>query len=213
MIETSVRARKTDATRARIAEAALDLFVSQGYGDTTIDQIAESAGVGRRTVFRHFTTKQAMLFDHLAVRRDFAVQQLQERPPFEPAIVSLHAVLREMCVQGYDHKLLEQIRTVLTIDRRLAAEELTLGVRAFEQNLVISLRHRSGNLHSDLQLQALTEMAERWFLTSIRAYFKHGDRSLVEYFDEVVGMCVRSCADDLSGALNVHAAIGPYLPS
>jgi AcrR family transcriptional regulator len=212
-METSVRARKTDATRARIAEAALDLFVSQGYGETTIDQIAESAGVGRRTVFRHFTTKQAMLFDHLAVRRDFAVQRLQERPPFEPPLVSLHAVLREMCVQGYDHKLLEQIRMVLTIDRRLATEELTLGLRAFEHNLVSSLRSRPGNRNSELELQALTEMSERWFLTAVRAYFKHGDRSLVEYFDEVVDACVRSCAAGLTGVLNSAVGVGPYLPS
>ena len=213
MAETSIRARKTTATRARIAEAALDLFVTQGYGETTIDQIAESAGVGRRTVFRHFTTKQAMLFDHLAVRRDFAVQRLHERPPSEPPIVSLHAVLREMCVQGYDRKLLEQIRTVLTIDQRLATEELSVGVKAFEHNLIASLRSRPGNSRSDLVLQALTEMTERWFLTAVRAYFKQGEYSLVEYFDEVVGACVQSCGEDLAGAIDLHAAGRPHLPS
>ena len=55
--------------------------MSRGYEETTIDQIAEAAGVNRRTVFRHFATKEAILFDHLAVKRDFAVRRLQERPP------------------------------------------------------------------------------------------------------------------------------------
>src|SRR5215469_10928955 len=117
--------------RARIAAAALELFVRQGYAETTIDQIAEAAGVGRRTIFRHFTTKAAMLFDHLAVRRDFAVHRLQQRPVSEPPLVSLYAVLRELCEQGYDRRLLGQIRAVLAIEPRFATEELSIGVRAF----------------------------------------------------------------------------------
>src|SRR6266702_4224961 len=85
--DTSIRDRKKEATRARIAETALQLFVSQGYTETTIDQIAVAAGVGRRTIFRHFATKEAILFDHLAVRRELAVQHLRERPPREAALV------------------------------------------------------------------------------------------------------------------------------
>ncbi len=73
MVETPIRDRKAQETRARITEAALELFVSRGYEGTTIDQIAEEAGVNRRTIFRHFGTKEAILFDHLAVKRDFAV--------------------------------------------------------------------------------------------------------------------------------------------
>ena len=78
--ETPIRDRKTQETRARITEAALGLFVTGGFEETTIDQIADMAGVNRRTVFRHFATKEAILFDHLAIKRDFAMRRLQERP-------------------------------------------------------------------------------------------------------------------------------------
>ena len=74
----------------------LQLFVSQGYVETTIDEIAAVAGVGRRTVFRYFPTKEAILFDHLVARRELAVQQLLDRPTGEPVLASLHAVLREL---------------------------------------------------------------------------------------------------------------------
>ena len=84
MSETPIRDRKREETRARIAETALQLFVSQGYTETTIDQIAAAAGVGRRTIFRHFATKETILFDHLIVRHELAVQYLRERPPGEP---------------------------------------------------------------------------------------------------------------------------------
>src|SRR5262249_3076982 len=149
-------------------KAALDLFLTQGYVETTIDQIAETAGVGRRTVFRHFETKEAMLFDHLAVRREFAIQRLQERPPSEPALVSLHAVLRELCEQGYDRPLLRQIRAVLAIEPRFAGEQLSVGVRAFENRLIATLESRLTGRHSSLELLALTAMAEGWFMTAVR---------------------------------------------
>jgi AcrR family transcriptional regulator len=184
--------------RSRIAEAALELFVTQGYAETTIDQIAQGAGVGRRTVFRHFSDKEAILFDHLAVRRDFALHRLQERPLSEPALVSLHAVLRELCEQGYDRQLLSQIRAVLAIEPRFATEQLSIGVRAFEDSLIATLQSRLSNRHSDVEVQALTEMAEGWFITAVRVFFKKGKRSLVEYFDEVVAACVQSSVQDLA---------------
>ena len=202
MAETSIRDRKARDTRARIAEAALGLFVSHGYAETTIDQIADAADVSRRTVFRHFATKEAILFDHLAVRRDFAVRRLQERPPSEPTLVSLHAVLRELCQQGYERPLLNQIRVVLAMEPRFAGEQLFHGLRAFEANLVAILESRAGDRDSSAEILALTEMAESWFLTATRLYFKQGKRSLVKYFDEVVAACVHSSGRDLAVVLS-----------
>jgi AcrR family transcriptional regulator len=189
---------KARQTRARIAETALELFVTRGYVETTIDQIAEAAGVGRRTVFRHFATKEAILFDHLVVRRDFAIQRLQERPLAEPPLVSLHAVLRELCEQGYERRLLDQIRAVLAIEPRFAGQQLSVGVRAFENRLIATLESRRSKRHSTLELRALTEMAEGWFITAVRLYLKQGKHSLVRYFDDVVATCVQSSTRDLA---------------
>jgi AcrR family transcriptional regulator len=51
--------------RARIAAAARELFASQGYQQTTVEAITERAGVGRRTFFRYFRSKdEVILPDH-----------------------------------------------------------------------------------------------------------------------------------------------------
>jgi AcrR family transcriptional regulator len=48
-----------------MAAAARDLFASQGYENTTVEAIAERAGVARRTFFRHFRSKDDAIFpDH-----------------------------------------------------------------------------------------------------------------------------------------------------
>ena len=46
-----VRAEAADRTREAVVEAALALFLEQGYAPTTVAQIAERAGVSRPTVF------------------------------------------------------------------------------------------------------------------------------------------------------------------
>lgn len=51
--------------RERLADAALTLFEDRGYDDTTVDEIAERAGVGRSTFFRHHRSKEDAVFpDH-----------------------------------------------------------------------------------------------------------------------------------------------------
>ncbi|GEM_PF-2605007 len=206
--ETRDRDRRANETRARIAEVALDLFVRQGYAETTIDQIAAAAHVGRRTVFRHFASKEAMLFDHLVVRREVALRLLRERPESEPALVSLHAVLRELCVEGYDRRLLAQIRAVLATQPRFAAEQLSVGIREFTKGIVSTLENRRGDEHSTLEIRALTLMAMGWFVAAAHVYLVEGRPSLVECFDEVVATCIHSSVRDLSPSL--QEPLTPY---
>lgn len=200
-VAPTIRKRKVRATRARIAEAALELFVSQGFAETTIDQIATAAGVGRRTIFRHFATKEAILFDHLVVGREAALKLLQERPPAEPVLVSLHAVLRELCVQGYDRRVLAQIRDVLAMNPGLAGAELSSDIRAFEQNIMAKLQSRLGERSSLLEIRALTLMAASWTEAAAGIYLKESNRSLVDCFDEIVMVCLQSAASDLAPSL------------
>ena len=55
------RQEQARETRLRIIGAAHELFVGQGYGRTTIAEIAESAGVSVETVYGTFRSKPALL--------------------------------------------------------------------------------------------------------------------------------------------------------
>lgn len=59
--ETGLRERKRQETFERIAQASLRLFVEQGYEHTTLEQIAEAAGISRRTFFYYFKGKDDVL--------------------------------------------------------------------------------------------------------------------------------------------------------
>jgi AcrR family transcriptional regulator len=61
--------------RERLAEAAFALFHERGYEQTTVDDITERAGLGRTTFFRHYRTKEDVIFpDH-----DLLLEQVAER--------------------------------------------------------------------------------------------------------------------------------------
>ncbi|MBD0862789.1 TetR family transcriptional regulator [Gordonia sp. zg691] len=65
-----LRARRRDATRLEIHEAAVDLFERNGFDETTVDEIAAAAGVSPRTFFRYFPTKEeCVLFDRFGFDR------------------------------------------------------------------------------------------------------------------------------------------------
>lgn len=49
-------------SRARLEQAALDLFVAQGFEPTSVADIADRAGLTKRTFFRYFTDKREVLF-------------------------------------------------------------------------------------------------------------------------------------------------------
>ncbi|WP_369139132.1 mycofactocin system transcriptional regulator [Modestobacter versicolor] len=57
MTQTVVVADAREETRTRIESAALDLFTAHGFERVTTDEIADAAGISRRTFFRHVSGK------------------------------------------------------------------------------------------------------------------------------------------------------------
>ena len=71
------RGERQEETRQRIVDATIELHQTIGPTATTISAIAESAGVGRVTVYRHFP-------DELTLARACSGQYLQQHPPPDP---------------------------------------------------------------------------------------------------------------------------------
>jgi AcrR family transcriptional regulator len=87
--EAGLRERKKAKTRLALRDAALRLFVEQGFERTTVEQIAEACEVSPRTFFRYFATKEDVLFADSAEKLDVFVSALAARPPDEPPLRSL----------------------------------------------------------------------------------------------------------------------------
>lgn len=83
--------------RERIAAAGRELFTAQGYENTTVEAIAERAGVARRTFFRHFRAKDDVVFpDHERVAQmvQAHLDALGDVPPLRAVCSGARMVLR-----------------------------------------------------------------------------------------------------------------------
>ncbi|QHC27658.1 TetR/AcrR family transcriptional regulator [Streptomyces sp. HF10] len=90
------RERKKAATRQKIADTALRLFLERGYEAVGIRDVAAEADVAVTTLFSHFASKEALVFE----RDDDFEQRLTgavtDRAPHEPLIPALRREVRSM---------------------------------------------------------------------------------------------------------------------
>jgi AcrR family transcriptional regulator len=101
------------AARMRLAEAAFALFDERGYEQTTVDDIAECAGLGRTTFFRHYRSKEDVIFpDH-----DRLLDLIRERlatSSHSTALVTVSDAVRLVLLHYLDEGDLARRRYALT---------------------------------------------------------------------------------------------------
>ena len=134
------REKRKIETRRALLEAAYRLFTERGYEATTMDDVADAAGVSRRTAFRYFPTKDQLVFPERDRRLAFFRAILTEDPKAEPWAAIRHAVLgmaREY--EGDKEWLLTQDRLVQA-SPELAGLEIRFD-KAFEDAIVERLRN------------------------------------------------------------------------
>jgi mycofactocin system transcriptional regulator len=83
-------------TRARIEQAALDLFTEEGFEKVPIDEIAERAGISRRTFFRYFATKADAVWGDFDAHVQRLAALLAGAPPGRPVLASICAAYVEV---------------------------------------------------------------------------------------------------------------------
>jgi AcrR family transcriptional regulator len=92
-----------DAQR-RLQRAALELFAERGYADVTVAEIADRAGLTKRSFFNHFTDKREVLFAGAADFEDSVVGHLAgagaDLEPIDAAILGLTRAGLELAGYG-----------------------------------------------------------------------------------------------------------------
>ncbi|MCW2522482.1 MAG: TetR family transcriptional regulator [Frankiales bacterium] len=90
-------ARWEPGARERLVMAAVDLFTEQGYDATTVAQIAERAGVGKSTFFRHFPDKRELLVAGQETLSRLLAEGIAEAPVSASPLEAVAAGLQRAC--------------------------------------------------------------------------------------------------------------------
>ena len=108
------RGRKVQRTRSVLTRSALDLFAERGFDNVTVTDIANRADVDPSTFFRHFRSKESVLFTDMDVYVARIGGLIHQRPLDEPILDTLRAItLQFVTTQGFDNQL-EDLRAELT---------------------------------------------------------------------------------------------------
>lgn len=107
--------RRREQTRNEIADAAIELFLTQGFDETTMDEVAAAAGVSRRTAYRYFPAKEDLVFEHPRRWLERFSTILTNREPSESTRDLLRRSIIEVAevIQEHDEPVLRAFSVLL----------------------------------------------------------------------------------------------------
>ncbi|NGO12950.1 TetR family transcriptional regulator [Streptomyces sp. HC44] len=114
-----LRERKKQRTRDALLRAALELFTTKGYEQTTVDEIAEAVDVSQRTFFRYFAGKEDAAFAVQEMAEAHFVDLVRERPLHESPLEAL----RRAVLEGWD-TLNETVESVIPVELHMRTYQL-----------------------------------------------------------------------------------------
>jgi len=117
-----IRGTRTKNTRRKIATAAAELFVTDGYHATTLEQIAARAGVAVQTVYFHYGNKRSVLKEavDVAVVGDDEPVAVLERPWLEEARAEADPRKVIELWMGYGRGILTRVGAIMRVVRDAA---------------------------------------------------------------------------------------------
>ncbi len=158
------------SARERLVEAAFGLFDEHGFDETTVEDIAARAGVGRTTFFRHYRSKEAVIFpvhdellEAIAARLEAAAPSTRDLAVVEAARIVLRHYLSEGERARQRYRLITSVPSLR--DREMA------GLRQYQRLFAAALVSRwpgdpEAELRADLMSSAVVaahnHVLRRW---------------------------------------------------
>jgi AcrR family transcriptional regulator len=169
-----LRARKQTWTRDAIWDAAIDLFAEKGFDEVTIDEIASSARVSRRSFFRYFASKNDLMARPIADVMAGIARALDSCPTSaSPGQTLNHVVVtlaRESAADPRNAKVMK-----LVMKSPAAREALTSRLLAVQGQIEKAFSRR---FNDPLMVQTLSWLTVSALSVGTRQWFAHGRRDM-----------------------------------
>jgi mycofactocin system transcriptional regulator len=180
------RGRPPGTSARELEVVALRLFTDQGFDETTVEQIAAGAGVSRRTFFRYYDTKAAVLWHEF----DREVDALREAFAAVPAERDVMDAIRQVVisVNHYRAEDVAELRMRINLISSVPALQASAAPHydAWERTVSEFAAPRFGTDADDLMPLAVGRAA----LATCRAAFDHwvtrADADLTVYLDRAL---------------------------
>jgi mycofactocin system transcriptional regulator len=147
--------RRRATSRAELEQVAFTLFTARGFDATTVDEIAAAAGIGRRTFFRYFPSKNDVPWGAFEDELERMRVRLKACPPEVPVMDAIRYALidfnRVAPAQVPLHR--RRMQLILRVPTLLAHS--TLRFAAWRAVVAEFVAERTGHRPDDLAPQAI----------------------------------------------------------
>ena len=180
-IPAPTRGRPPRTSHDQLASTALTLFVRDGFEETTLDDIAAAVGVGRRTLFRYFSSKNDLVWGNF----DGVLERLRaELIAADPAVPMMETLGRAVVASNtYEGKALEELRLRMTLITSVPALQAHSMVRYADWRRVVAefIAQRLGQDPDDLIPLLVGHMALGASMSAFVRWVSHPEEDLLAH--------------------------------
>lgn len=177
------RGRPRLTNRAEVARAALNLFEARGFDATTMDHVAAEIGIGRRTLFRYFASKNDLVWGDF----DWVLDRLRaDLAATDAALPAMTAIRRAAVVSNtYPDEALPELRIRMTLITTVPALQAHSMLRYAEWREVVAsfAARRTRDAPADFVPQAIGHAALAASTSAFSYWVRHPERNLVKLLD------------------------------
>jgi TetR/AcrR family transcriptional regulator, regulator of mycofactocin system len=188
--------RRRSTTPQHVTDVALGLFTDRGFAEVSVDDVAQAAGIARRTVFRYYASKNAIPWGDFDAHLQHLRALLDHVDPGTPLGEALRAAL--LSFNTFDEsetvRHRQRMRVILQT-AELQAYSMTM-YAGWRQVIADFVAHRTGAKTTDLQPQTVAWMMLGVALSAYEHWLDDESVSLPQALGDAFDV-VRAGLDDL----------------
>lgn len=191
----SLKTRKQQVVRDALSAAAEALFLERGFEAITVEEIAQAAGVSRRTFFRYYKSKEAVMAERDDRLGEQLLAELAARPLNEPPLLAI----RNALVPAIEYSLMEPdlVRNTISLLRETSALRRAVMERRnrLEERIAALMVERMGVTEQDNTPMLLAFLTRALHDTAFNAWYDHETDDIAGLIDDLVSRLCAVVAD------------------
>jgi AcrR family transcriptional regulator len=178
--------RKKEETKRKIVSVAMNLFKTQGFDSTTMEQIANEADIAKGTIYLHFPVKEAIISEYLesAVRgREHGIiQNMRAIPDTRSRLIVFYIKCQEFTekeiTRDLDRRYL--LYVLQNLNYSVRTENLRKGLNGILTG-IIEIGQEEGDIRKDVPAEILAEQLQSANFVSFLVWLINPEKfSLIE---------------------------------
>lgn len=183
-VTTSSRIGRAPATtHGELSTIALQLFLERGYEETTVEDIAAAAGIGRRTLFRYFPSKNDLPWGDFDALLTMMREHLRDLRPDVPVMEALRGAIIEFNRFPPEQIALHRERMRLLLEVPALVAHSSLRYQDWRTAVAEYVARRIGGAVDDLEPQAVAWACLGLCLAAYQEWLHHEEEDLLVLID------------------------------